>query len=171
MPIMVLAYKPIPFGVSQKETPPDTSINETTCQRRIARIIRYAQTYLGTPYVWGADGEDAFDCSGFVKFIYGHFNIDLPRHSKWQCEAGTPVFITEIKKGDLVFFISGTYPNRDISHVGMAITDYNDGNFKFIHACKGAGEVCINEYKELFYTHCYGGARRFNLCNFANSNP
>ena len=141
------------------------SLYNARCDRTVAQIIRFAKTYIGTPYTWGGNGEDSFDCSGFVKFVYGHFGIEIPRHSKWQCNSGEFVPITKIKKGDLVFFISGSYPNRDITHVGIVISDYQDENFRFIHACKGAGEVCINQYKDDYYYHAYGGARRFPLCD------
>lgn len=43
-----------------------------------SEIVEYARTFLGYPYVSGGKGPDAFDCSGFASYVYGHFGIYLP---------------------------------------------------------------------------------------------
>ena len=47
-------------------------------------VINYAYSFLGKPYIYGASGPNAFDCSGFTKFIYKYFSKDLPRTCKEQ---------------------------------------------------------------------------------------
>src|SRR5690606_12041485 len=42
-------------------------------------LVNYALELLGTPYVVAGNGRDGFDCSGFVYFVYQHFDIDIPR--------------------------------------------------------------------------------------------
>lgn len=138
---------------------------EDDCQRLTNRLVRYAMSYLGTPYVWGADGPEQFDCSGFVHYVYAHFDIDIPRNSRLLSESGVRRNCKDIRRGDLVFFLSGDLPERDISHVGIAITDYENGNFRFVHASRGSGCVTINEYKEDFYRKNYGGARQVIQCS------
>lgn len=138
--------------------------SDDDCQYQIDRLIRFAESYVGTPYVWAANGPDQFDCSGFVRFVYAHFDINLPRTSILQSETGEMRSLDNIQRGDLVFFISGTPPDRDVSHVGIAITDYKDGNFRFIHANSGAGRVSFSEYKEPYYRHSFGGARHVFPC-------
>ena len=44
-------------------------------------IVAYARTFLGYPYERGAAGPGAFDCSGFVYYVFRHFGIELPHGS------------------------------------------------------------------------------------------
>ncbi|MBP5541747.1 MAG: C40 family peptidase [Bacteroidales bacterium] len=120
---------------------------------------------LGTPYVWAANGPDSFDCSGFVHYVYSYAGVDVKRNSKQLSETGTLVTLREIKKGDLVFFVSGVPPERDITHVGIAITDYDGKSFRFIHANSSAGCVSISEFDEPRFRNTYGGSRRLFPCN------
>ena len=84
-----------------------------------ARIIETAKTYLGVPYVYGAESPRAFDCSGFVRYVYRQAAaIDLPRSSKSQWTAGVPTTLQRAKPGDVVVFDTvGGAP----SHVGILI--------------------------------------------------
>ncbi len=43
-----------------------------------SEVVAYARQYLGCPYVSGKTGPDAFDCSGFVSFVFGHFGVSIP---------------------------------------------------------------------------------------------
>ncbi|MFF7949973.1 C40 family peptidase [Streptomyces griseorubiginosus] len=90
---------------------------------RAAAAVSYAYSKLGSPYVWGATGPDAFDCSGLVQAAYRSAGISLPRTTYAQIDAGRRVSRSELLPGDLVFFYSG------ISHVGLYI-----GNGMMIHA-------------------------------------
>lgn len=134
------------------------------CTRRIDRMIRMAKSYLGTPYVWAANGPESFDCSGFVHYIYTGAGVEVKRNSKQLSETGTFVTLREIKKGDLVFFVSGDPPERDITHVGIVISDYDGKSFRFIHANRSAGCVSISEFSEPRFRNSYGGARRLFPC-------
>ncbi|MHC3468312.1 C40 family peptidase [Streptomyces sp. 7R007] len=90
---------------------------------RAAAAISYAYAKLGSPYVWGATGPNAFDCSGLVQAAYRSAGVSLPRTTYAQIDAGRRVSRSELRPGDLVFFYSG------ISHVGLYI-----GNGQMIHA-------------------------------------
>ena len=80
-------------------------------------IIETAKTYLGVPYVYGAESPKAFDCSGFVRYVYNQAaSIVLPRTSKSQWAAGVPTTLSKAKPGDvLVFDTVGGAP----SHVAI----------------------------------------------------
>lgn len=65
-------------------------------------IAATALQYVGYPYVYGASGPNAFDCSGFVQYIYGLHGIGLPRISGDQGRAGTMIPASEAQPGDLV---------------------------------------------------------------------
>ncbi|MDQ0992570.1 NlpC/P60 family protein [Streptomyces sp. V3I7] len=90
---------------------------------RAAAAVSYAHQKLGSPYVWGATGPNAFDCSGLVQAAYRSAGISLPRTTYAQINAGHRVSRSELAPGDLVFFYSG------ISHVGIYV-----GNGQMIHA-------------------------------------
>lgn len=150
----------LPFvSRAQQET-----VDAEECSLQIDKMLRKAKTFLGTPYVWAADGPDSFDCSGYVHYIYALAGIEVKRNSKQLSETGELVTLREIKKGDLVFFVSGTPPERDITHVGIAITDYDGESFRFIHANSSAGCVSISDFKESRFRNSYGGARRLFPC-------
>lgn len=44
-------------------------------------IVSYARQFIGYPYVWGTQGPNSFDCSGFVQYVFKHFGISLPASS------------------------------------------------------------------------------------------
>jgi cell wall-associated NlpC family hydrolase len=90
---------------------------------RAAAAVSYAYAKLGSPYVWGATGPDAFDCSGLIQAAYRAAGVSLPRTTYAQIDAGRRVSRGELLPGDLVFFYSG------ISHVGIYV-----GNGMMIHA-------------------------------------
>lgn len=90
---------------------------------RAEAALAYAYAKLGSPYVWGAAGPDAFDCSGLVQAAYRSAGISLPRTTYAQINAGRRVSRSELQPGDLVFFYSG------ISHVGIYV-----GGGQIIHA-------------------------------------
>lgn len=66
-------------------------------------VADYAMQFVGYPYVWGAEGPTAFDCSGLVKYVYSKFGISLPHYSGAQMSAGYPVgSLAEARPGDIV---------------------------------------------------------------------
>ncbi|WEO95790.1 NlpC/P60 family protein [Streptomyces sp. FXJ1.172] len=95
----------------------------TAPDTRAAAAVAYAYGKLGSPYVWGATGPNAFDCSGLVQAAYRSAGIHLPRTTYAQIDAGRRVSRSELQPGDLVFFYSG------VSHVGIYV-----GNGQMIHA-------------------------------------
>ncbi|MER6403300.1 NlpC/P60 family protein [Streptomyces viridosporus] len=90
---------------------------------RAAEAVSYAYRKIGSPYVWGAAGPNAFDCSGLVQAAYRSAGVSLPRTTYAQIGAGRRVSRAELLPGDLVFFYSG------ISHVGLYV-----GDGRMIHA-------------------------------------
>ncbi|MBW5421034.1 NlpC/P60 family protein [Streptomyces sp. BG9H] len=90
---------------------------------RAAAAVSYAYRAIGSPYVWGATGPNAFDCSGLTQAAYRSAGVSLPRTTYAQIAAGQRVPRSALRPGDLVFFYSG------ISHVGIYV-----GNGQMIHA-------------------------------------
>lgn len=119
------------------------------------RLAETAQDFVGHPYVWGgASADTGFDCSGLAMAVYQINGLSLPRHSREQYVAGSPVKREDLKKGDLVFFrFSG---GGKISHVGIYV-----GNDKFIHAPGKGKKVCCDSLSQPFFQQSYRGARSY----------
>jgi cell wall-associated NlpC family hydrolase len=83
------------------------------------RAVSLARAQIGAPYAWGAQGPDAFDCSGLVLWIYGQLGLQVPRTAQQQFDWATPIDPSQLQPGDLAFF-ENTYPSPDrITHVGI----------------------------------------------------
>jgi cell wall-associated NlpC family hydrolase len=108
---------------------------------RASAAVSYAYSKLGSPYVWGATGPNAFDCSGLVQAAYRSAGVELPRTTYSQIGAGRRVSRSELLPGDLVFFYSA------ISHVGIYI-----GNGQMIHAPNPSAPVRVAPIDEMPFT-------------------
>jgi cell wall-associated NlpC family hydrolase len=69
-----------------------------------ARVVAEAARHQGQPYVYGASGPAAFDCSGFVQYVYSRVGISVPRTSAAQAAAARPVAQADRQLGDLLSF-------------------------------------------------------------------
>lgn len=103
-------------------------------------LAREAQTWIGTPYVYGKQNKGSgTDCSGLTMVVYQEVaNIKIPRNSARQAEFCKEIKAKEVRAGDLVFFATGKDP-RQVSHVGMMIDER-----RFVHASSSKG-VIISE--------------------------
>ncbi|MCF3166627.1 C40 family peptidase [Streptomyces violaceoruber] len=99
---------------------------------RAGQAIAFAHGAIGKPYVWGATGPNAFDCSGLTQAAWKAAGVSLPRTTYTQINAGQRVPRSQLAPGDLVFFYSG------ISHVGLYI-----GGGQMIHAPRPGAPVRI----------------------------
>ncbi len=121
------------------------------------KVIDIAMKQLGKPYVWGGNGPNSFDCSGFTRYVYLNArNVSLPRVSYEQAKYGQAVATTDLKKGDLLHFATVS-PGRT-SHVGIYI-----GNNEFIHASGSQTRPDKVKIDSLtgYYKNVLLGARRF----------
>jgi len=115
------------------------------------RIVQTAMEYIGTPYVFGGISPGGFDCSGYVRYVFAHAGVSLPRTADEQYEMGRPVSEGSLRTGDLVFFSTYDYGP---SHVGIYLSDGN-----FINASSSRGVAIDSLYSE-YWGSCYIGARR-----------
>ena len=96
-------------------------------------IVAYAKEFIGTPYVWGGESIDGFDCSGFTKYVYAHFGYYLAHDADAQQTYGKKITsINQLQPGDLVGFRG---------HIGIYV-----GNESFIHAPATGRKLCISKF-------------------------
>ena len=84
-----------------------------------ATALAAASSREGTPYVWGATGPGAFDCSGLTGWAYGQAGIALPRTSREQWFVGHHVGLAELQPGDLLFWATDVTNPATIHHVAI----------------------------------------------------
>ena len=82
--------------------------------------VNAALSKLGDPYVWGAEGPDAFDCSGLVQWSYAQAGLYVPRVVPDQYAAFTPIPFADLHPGDVIVY--GSTPS-DLYHITMYIGD------------------------------------------------
>ncbi|MGN1014097.1 MAG: C40 family peptidase [Butyricicoccus sp.] len=118
-------------------------------------VCKMAESLLGKPYVYGATGPNAFDCSGFCQYIYGKCGKTIPRVSADQYAKSTKIAKSSLKKGDLVFFASSAGGTK-VSHVGIYV-----GDGKMIHAANSSVGVITSDLDSTYYSTHYVGAGRY----------
>jgi cell wall-associated NlpC family hydrolase len=110
---------------------------------RIPELYENVKQYLGIRYRFGGTTPAGFDCSGFVRFMFGKvFDMKLPRSSREMSNIGTQVDRNELKPGDLVFFHNR---GKRINHVGIFV-----GNGMFVHSSLSKG-ITRDRLDEKYY--------------------
>ncbi|WP_170323962.1 NlpC/P60 family protein [Cryptosporangium phraense] len=96
-----------------------------------ARVARFALAQLGEPYVFGAAGPNAWDCSGLTEMAWAQAGVSLPHSAHLQYYQIRHVSRSNLQAGDLVFFYG-------LEHVGVYI-----GNNQVVHAPQPGESVKI----------------------------
>jgi cell wall-associated NlpC family hydrolase len=107
----------------------------------VATAIAYAEEQLGKPYLFGATGPDAFDCSGLVMMAYRAAGVDIARTSQQQWATEPQVPASQVEPGDLVFFAGSDGTPTSPGHVGLVI-----GNGKMIEAYATGFPIRVSTY-------------------------
>ena len=101
----------------------------------VSAVLNYAYAQLGKPYVWGASGPDAFDCSGLTQMAWAQAGVNLYHYTGAQWDQTSRVALSDLQPGDLVFFGSDG-PSSE--HVGIFI-----GNGQMLDAPHSGATVRI----------------------------
>lgn len=134
----------------------DAYAEYATNNARADAVVDYAMNYVGTPYRYGGDGPNSFDCSGFTCYVFGNFGITLSRVSADQLADGQKISNPrKLRRGDLVFFKGSNLRNNKIGHVGVVTeADNATGEFSFIHVSSSVG-VTVSKSTEEYYKKRY----------------
>jgi cell wall-associated NlpC family hydrolase len=101
-----------------------------------AALVSFAQTFKGTPYKYAsANPANGFDCSGFVMYVFNHFQISVPRSSYEYTKFGKEVDLKSALPGDVILFTRTHAQPRRVGHVGIVTQGGDD--LQFIHASSG----------------------------------
>ncbi|MFJ2112896.1 MULTISPECIES: NlpC/P60 family protein [unclassified Streptomyces] len=94
--------------------------------------IEFAREQLGKPYVWGAEGPDAYDCSGLTSEAWAAAGRPIPRTSQEQWRLLPRVEVKDMRPGDLIIYF------QDASHVAMYL-----GDGQMVHAPRPGRNVTV----------------------------
>jgi cell wall-associated NlpC family hydrolase len=139
----------------KQETPDKHALNTKEVKEQLAgldsiildtlrlHLIEKAKQYIGVNYKYGQANEDGFDCSGYVKYVYGQFGYALPHSSYEQYNLSKRLKQKNAKPGDLVFFITR---GSHVSHVGIYM-----GDNTFIHSPSRGKQVRIDSLDSAYF--------------------
>lgn len=118
-------------------------------------IIAYGKTFMGVKYTWGGNTPaQGFDCSGFIRYIFAHYGVNVTRQSTASSQQdGYVVSRSNLKPGDLIYF-STSASNGKVAHIGVYI-----GNGKVLHTFGSPG-VTISDMTSGWWSKHYVMARR-----------
>jgi cell wall-associated NlpC family hydrolase len=76
----------------------------STASGTVGSLLGFLHSQVGKAYVMGATGPSAYDCSGLTQAAFRTIGVDLPRTSESQSTTGTPVSLSSLQPGDLLFW-------------------------------------------------------------------
>jgi cell wall-associated NlpC family hydrolase len=145
----------IPADTAVIANPPDPKqiLDEGNAHKIISGIkggelVAFAKTLTGVQYKYAStDPNVGFDCSGFITYVFNHFNIAVPRSSVDFTNVGTAIDTSAAREGDLILFTGTVDSIRTVGHMGI-VTENTD-TLKFIHSTSGkANGVTISPLNE-----------------------
>ncbi|OYQ34377.1 hypothetical protein CHU92_11950 [Flavobacterium cyanobacteriorum] len=170
----VVAYEPVKEirrgGPSKLEAPAkknkllsvtdndETDVAPSTDNYLAEQLVNNAMQFEGVRYRGGGTTTAGMDCSGMVTATFRIFEIPLPRSSHEMAKEGTRIELTEVKKGDLLFFKNNSRKNI-INHVGLVTEVTEEGEIKFIHASSSSG-VIVSSMNEPYHKRTFVQANR-----------
>ena len=115
-----------------------------------AALIAFARTLHGIPYKYGSiDPAQGFDCSGFITYVFNHFNIAVPRTSAEFTFVKHEIDLKQAKPGDLILFTGTDSTIRIVGHMGIIVSSAT-APVTFIHSTSGRAngvtETPLNPY-------------------------
>jgi cell wall-associated NlpC family hydrolase len=115
----------------------------------------HALKMVGRPYRFGgASPQAGFDCSGLVQFSFAQAGKAVPRSTEEQRLLARPVAVSELRRGDLVFF---DHEGRKNSHLGIYL-----GDGTFVHAPSTGKSVRSDKLDSPFWKQRLSELRRFH---------
>ncbi|MBU2019690.1 MAG: C40 family peptidase [Bacteroidetes bacterium] len=133
-----------------------TKQNLITISGSRGELITFAQTLIGTPYLWAGVTPKGFDCSGFTSYVYNSAKIQLPRRAADQYDKSEKIKEKNLKPGDLVFFSHG----GGVSHVGIVLSNASEP-LKMIHSSSSQGIVITDVSNSAYWKKRITGYGKF----------
>lgn len=126
------------------------------------QLVNFAESLVGIPYRYGStDPARGFDCSGFITYVFNHFNIAVPRSSIDFTNVGKPVSEEAAQRGDIILFTGTDSTEHFVGHMGIVVS--TSDTLKFIHSSSGkAMGVTITPFNNYYRSRFVKIVRVFN---------
>jgi len=117
------------------------------------QVVDFAKTLIGTPYHYAStDPRVGFDCSGFITYVFSHFNIIVPRSSIDFTNVGRTIPSDSAKAGDIILFTGTDSTEKFVGHMGLVIENQNK-QLQFIHSTSGKKYgVTITPFSDYYHS-------------------
>lgn len=138
-------------GTSGK-VPPEAADKEIAIETfQPDSLVSFAKTLIGIPYLYAStDPRKGFDCSGFITYVFNHFNLAVPRSSVDFTNMGREIVIEKAKPGDLILFTGTDSSIRIVGHMGIVESAKKD-TLRFIHSTSGKAKGVVISLLEGYY--------------------
>lgn len=115
------------------------------------KVVDFSKTLIGVPYRYASiDAKKGFDCSGFITYVFNHFNITVPRSSIDFTHVGRAIPSDSAKAGDLILFTGTDSTEKFVGHMGLIVSNENK-QLQFIHSTSGKKYgVTITPYNDYY---------------------
>ena len=138
--------------------------NITLYEPEIDKVIEFGKKYLGRAYRSLSPDGRVLDCSGFVSYIYFQQGLDIPRSCGAIAQKTQKIKLSEVKKGDLLFFKGRNSKSSEIGHVSIVISVIGD-KIEMMHSCN-RGIIIEKLNGNSYYTQRFIFAGRLPQCNW-----
>lgn len=149
---------PVKKGKVVIEDKEDPDFTPSTENYLATQIVNNAMQFEGVRYRGGGTTKEGMDCSGMVYASFQIFDRTLPRSSHEMAKTGTDVELTEVKRGDLLFFANNRHRSQ-INHVGIVTEVTPEGEVKFLHSSTSSG-VIVSSMNEAYHSRTFVKAKR-----------
>jgi cell wall-associated NlpC family hydrolase len=106
-------------------------------------LVAFARTQIGIPYLYACtDPAKGFDCSGFITYVFNHFNIIVPRSSVDFTNYGKEIDLEKARPGDLILFTGTDSTIRVVGHMGL-VESIREDTLRFIHSTSGKAKGVV----------------------------
>lgn len=141
--VVLMSCEPRPVLIKAADARVDTVIVKHIDSTLPQKVVAFAQTLIGTPYNYACSAPSTgFDCSGFINYVFHHFNIEVPRSSVDFTNVGTEVVLEKTQPGDLILFTGTNSKVRSVGHIGLIVSNDTSG-ISFIHSSSGVEQSVI----------------------------
>ncbi|MDH6143119.1 cell wall-associated NlpC family hydrolase [Kitasatospora sp. GP30] len=124
----------------------------TASHGSVEAAVKFALAQIGKPFVLGATGPNAYDCSGLIQRSFRQAGISLPRVANDQYAATTPIGASQLRRGDLLFW-SYDGNARGIHHGAIYL-----GDGTYVEAPRAGANVRIHKLTRGYWPSQMGRA-------------
>jgi cell wall-associated NlpC family hydrolase len=144
-------------------SPPRAATMTGAGKMRRDSLVFFAMQQLGTNYCYaGTTPATGFDCSGFVQYVFSHFNVPVPHSTALLIDVGQPVPREQAQPGDIVVFTGTAKTSTTPGHAGIVVTAGPQGPLRFVHSSSARHEsgVKISQVEGTDYERRFMQVRR-----------